>query len=601
MAHVLLIEPRPTAFHVYSAFRIPRLGLPLLGAILEKEGHTVDVYLQGKRNIPLGAFASADVVGVSTTTSTAHEAYKIARMAKFFGKPVMLGGSHASFMPEEGLRHADVVVHGEAEASTPLVVTALAQGSPLQGIQGVSHMDGEQMITAEPSPAPTNLDDLPFPDFSLLRGLRKRSSTPVQTSRGCPYRCNFCSVTAMFGHRYRFRSPENVLEELEYHRGKRVFFCDDNFTAHPGRSKKLLEGMLRNNIRLDAWSAQTRVDVVKDPELLQLMTRTGCHRVYIGFESVNEDTLKALNKRQDVADIENAITRLHHHGIAVHGMFIHGSDSDQPGDVAKTLQFAKDMAIDSIQFLALTPLPGTKTFRELESDGRLLTRDWRYFDGHHVVFDTRNIPSHQLQHQLMHAMSQFYSLRSALGKAVRLDGIGTVLRIMGHSLVTKAIKSQIDFTSALERGEFSRSRFSEQLVFSTSFTKNWAQAQLRSLKDKNHRLKITIATANELKSRASFFRLSGLMERREAKHLYKVMKEALKKGRPNLVVSFERNTVATPKALHYLGRKLNGLNRSVSLIGLTEHDRASMFNAIKTVPCFEFFDSEDAFVRTTPL
>jgi radical SAM superfamily enzyme YgiQ (UPF0313 family) len=202
------------------------------------------------------------------------------------------------------------------------------------------------------------MNKLPIPDLSLLDRFSALRTIPVMTSRGCPFNCTFCCVTEMFGRRYRFRSTESILKELGLYQGKSVFFCDDNFTADPKHSKELLKGIIDRGIRLKRWGAQVRVDAARDSELLDLMRRSGCAIVYIGFESINPETLKGYNKQQTVEDIREAISRFHEYGIRIHGMFVFGGDADTVDTIRQTAEFALEAQIDSVQFMTLTPFPG---------------------------------------------------------------------------------------------------------------------------------------------------------------------------------------------------------------------------------------------------
>jgi radical SAM superfamily enzyme YgiQ (UPF0313 family) len=222
---IAFVEPKAPFVNFYSwAIKfIPLMGPVYLGTILKNEGHDVAIHNENFKEIDFSKIKDADVLGISMMTSTAPRGYEIAeyyRAANPKGK-VIIGGSHATFLPEEAAQYADHVVIGEAES----VISDLIRNG------------GEKIIQGSPL---ENLDELPFPDFSLIEGYgKRRPMTPVMTSRGCPYDCEFCSVTPMFGRRYRFRSTENIIEELSQHKHKRLFFYDDNFTANRKRTVEL--------------------------------------------------------------------------------------------------------------------------------------------------------------------------------------------------------------------------------------------------------------------------------------------------------------------------------------------------------------------------
>lgn len=406
---VTLIEPRPAGYHVYSRIALPRLGLPLIGAMLKRRGIEVAVYCQDFAQIDYDDVLGSDLVGISTTTSTAPEAYKIAQQVRGAGIPVVMGGSHASFMVEETLDHADYCARGEGEYTMLELVDALEAGSGLDSIDGLSYKVGDEIRQNRPRELVRDLDQLPFPDLDLIRCREKVKLTPIATSRGCPYDCNFCSVVPMFGRGYRERSVGSVIEELELLRPAQVFFYDDNFAANRKRTGRLLEAMLSRGLVMP-WTAQARVEVARDRELLRLMKRSSCQMLYIGLESVNPATLEEFNKHQTVDEIAEGVRILHEYGIMVHGMFVFGSDQDDVPSLRTTLRFALRNRIDTVQFAVLTPLPGTRFYNDMERQGRLLTRDWQFYDGQHVVYHPKRMSPYELQKETFRALKRFYSL-----------------------------------------------------------------------------------------------------------------------------------------------------------------------------------------------
>lgn len=447
---VVLIEPKAPASHVYAFVKMPRLGLPLIGTQLKDSGCDVKLIYGNGGQIQVSDLAGADVVGISTTTSTCKEAYGIARYAREKGIPVIIGGVHATFMPEEALQYCDYVCRGEGDFTFIQLLTCLERGEAPLTVPGVSFKVGGK-IRHNPLGDWVNVEECPVPDLSLFQNLRKIRTFPVMTSRGCPYRCTFCSVTQMFGHRYRCRTDDQVLAELEQYKGKNVFFCDDHFTANPERTKKLLKKMIESGILPKWWGAQVRADAAKDEELLTLMRKAKCGTVYVGMESINPETLKAYNKHQSVADIEYCVKRFHEFGIHVHGMFVFGGDDDTVETIRKTVNFALQARIDTVQFLILVPLPGTPVFKKLEQEGRLLTRNWNLYDGHHVVFRPQKMSPLELQTETIAAFKKFYSIKN-LGKNLASSGLGSmVFRAAGYYLVRQWEKDNGWYQEFLKR------------------------------------------------------------------------------------------------------------------------------------------------------
>jgi radical SAM superfamily enzyme YgiQ (UPF0313 family) len=217
----------------------------------------------------------------------------------------------------------------------------------------------------------------------------------------------------MFGRKYRFRSAESVIAEIKDKRPARIFFYDDNMAADKKRLKRLLQMMIDEDLVIP-WSAQVRIDVARDRELLELMRRSGCGLVYLGLESVSQDTLDSYDKSQTVDDIVEGIRILHEYGIRSHGMFVLGADTDSVQTVRDTVDFAIKNRIDTVMLNILTPLPGTPQFEELNAAGRIFEKRWHLYDAHHVVFEPKLMTPYELQIEDIRGYMRFYSLHTWL-------------------------------------------------------------------------------------------------------------------------------------------------------------------------------------------
>ena len=411
---IRLIEPEPPGMHVYAKVLLPRLGLPIIAATLKEHGHDVLVYNAQMAPIDWDDVNSSDLVGLSSTTSTTTAAYDFADGLRARGVPVVMGGAHVTFMADEALGHADYVARGEGGEQLMLELIESLQGErELEDIDGLSfRRDGEAVHNA-PRERCSDLDVLPFPDLRLVVGSERLTTIPIMTSWGCPFACNFCSVTAMFGRKYRFRSAESVIAEIKDKRPGRIFFYDDNMAADKKRLKTLLQMMIDEDLVIP-WSAQVRTDVVRDKELLELMRASGCELVYLGLESVSQDTLDGYEKSQTVDDIVQGIRILHEHDIRSHGMFVLGADTDDVQTVRDTVDFAIKNHIDTVMLNILTPLPGTPQYQELEAQGRIFEKRWELYDAHHVVFEPKLMTPYELQMEDLRGYMRFYSLRTWL-------------------------------------------------------------------------------------------------------------------------------------------------------------------------------------------
>jgi len=458
--NISFIEIGSPGAHIFSKFPIPRLGSILLSTILRDKGYNVKVFIEDIAAPEESFIEKSEIVCISTITSTAIRAYEIADRLKRSGKIVIIGGAHPSFMPEEAIEHVDYVVRGEGDRTLAELIDYIEDGATsIRSIMGISYKDDSgKVVHNPPRPLLEDLDTLPEPDFSLIHGWKLTNIYPVSTSRGCPFNCRFCSVIPMFGRRYRFKSVEATLKELRYVSSvskATVFFVDDNFAANKKRTKAILKGMLDEKIRL-SWSAQVRVDVAKDPELLRLMSDSGCSTLYIGFESVNPRTLELYNKKQGLEEIINCIKAVKEHGIRIHGMFVLGADTDDVETIRRTAEFARRLKIDTIQFMMLTPLPGTPVFFEMKDSGRLLHTDWSKYDAHHVVFKPAMMKPEILHIETLRAMKRFYSWRYIIDHFLRFDFYYAAIGIYGKRAVKEALNKARSYIESLESSpEFS--------------------------------------------------------------------------------------------------------------------------------------------------
>jgi radical SAM superfamily enzyme YgiQ (UPF0313 family) len=429
---VLFIEPRSPQEHIFSLVAIPRLGSLLLGTILEQQGLEVKVVIEemSTPKYPSLDF-HPDLVCISSISSTAPRAYELADYYRGQGLPVVLGGAHPSFLPLEGLEHADYVVCGEGDEALPELVNALTQGGSLAAIPNLCYRDGDTIHQNPWRPFLGDLDSLPIPNYTLIHGWKprnRRGVVSIATSRGCPFNCSFCSVIMMFGRKHRVTSIDRVIEEIRQNgaQARHIFFCDDNFTADRQRTKELCERIIAEGLKLE-WSAQVRVEAAKDPELLELMAKSGCFVVFVGLESINPATLKAYNKSQTVQGIKDCVNNFHRFGIKVHGMFVFGSEEDHYQVIRDTVKVSRQLDLDSVQYLMLTPLPGTPFYKEMEAQNRIICRDWSQYDGHHTVFQPR-------QFTKMKAYGRFLLWKSTLKRSSYFQQLQEQLYARGQQL-----------------------------------------------------------------------------------------------------------------------------------------------------------------------
>lgn len=401
--HILYVVPGwpKGSFWDVIHFRFPPLAIPTLCA-LTPPGHRISFVDES-----IGALdpdLTPDLVAITAMTPLAPRAYEIADHYRARGIPVILGGIHVSNLPDEAAAHADAVVVGEADEIWPAILADAAAG---------------RLRPRYKQDAYTRMERLPPADRSHYPRGRYFFENIVQTTRGCPHKCEFCTVTAFLGGTYRTRPVENVLAELETltRAPGYVFFGDDNIAAKPDHFEELLTRLAGRRLR---WLCQAPIAVTKVPGLLGRMARAGCHGIFIGLESLNQDNLAAMGKRQSVAaTYKESIGRIHDHGIGVYGSFIFGYDHDTPDVFDQFLDFANGVSLDGAFLPVLTPFPGTRIHQRLAAEGRILTSDWRRYDMATVVYKPAKMSVEALQEGFWKVNKGFYSLGSTLRRLFR--------------------------------------------------------------------------------------------------------------------------------------------------------------------------------------
>ncbi|NLC12386.1 MAG: B12-binding domain-containing radical SAM protein [Firmicutes bacterium] len=552
MKKIVLIEPQIGQDHVYSLIKMPRLGLPLLGTQLKEAGYQVDLYTAKIDELPWHKIVKADLVGISLTTSTSLEGYRMADFLRSQQVTVVIGGIHPTFLPDEALQHADYVIKGEADFTFLELVRSLEKGESPHNIPGLSFRKQNNEVIHNPCPEEwVDINQTPMPDLSLFR-IGEPRVVPIMTSRGCPFNCTFCSVTAMFGHQYRFRHTEKVLKELAMYQGRSVFFVDDHFTANKKRCKELLQGIIDHKISLKRWSAQVRVEAAKDDELLQLMQKSGGSIAFVGLESINPATLEAYNKKQSLDDIKECVRRFHDYKIRVHGMFVLGSDEDTIQTIRDTVDFSLDTRIDSVQFLTLTPLPGTPFFHKLDEEGRLLTKDWELYDGHHVVFLPAKMSPEELQEETVKVFKRFYSLRHVLQNVGLTGSHSALYRGVGWWLSRRFAKQSRWYDQALA---FLKEGQKHGHVLSRKVQE--IKEGMLELKANNNPLKIYI---NDQKG-VIYLKIQGFLNRFNLHELNHTLRKMIPQHCFHLVVNTEELNFSSEKTARAFTRLLEKINR----------------------------------------
>ena len=405
---LLLINPAQfpdnPKLNLAGVIRLPQSSLAYLAALTPKDWKVKIL----DENLDRLSFEEADLVGITAYTCTAPRGYEISEQYRAKGIKTVIGGVHASILPEEAKQYADSVVIGEAESVWQDVLHDFERGEMNPFYRGER----------------TSLDNMIKPNRDLHS--KKYRLFSVETSRGCPNDCEFCSVSVFYGGTYRQRPVDEVLDELEALKTRWFFFSDDNILGHGRKAEeraiRLFRGMIDRGIRKQ-WGCYVGIDFASNMDVLKYAKKAGCLGVFIGFESINEETLHDMNKvrnlRIGVQNYKEVMKRIHDHGMGVLGSFVMGSDGDRKDVFERTIEFILDSNIDVTQFAILNPLPGTRLYNRLEQEGRLLRTnfpdDWQYYDLINVVFE----PKHMSPEELAEGVARMYEATTSVSTSLK--------------------------------------------------------------------------------------------------------------------------------------------------------------------------------------
>jgi len=356
------------------------------------------------------AMPRPDLVGITAFTSQANRAYEVATHFRNLGVPVVMGGIHATMCLEEVMERVDSVVTGEAERIWSQVLEDVRHGSLNRRYDG----------------GLAELSDVPLARHDLLA--TGYAFGAIQTTRGCPLNCSFCSVTAFNGAKYRQRPISDVVREFQSIREKRVLVVDDNLIGtrpeHIARAKDMFRAMARANLRKE-WVSQATINFADDEELLALASKAGCRGVFIGFESLSPEGLREIGKKFNLLkgrDFRASVRRIQKHNILVVGSFIIGLDIDEAGIGKRIAEVARQYGVDNLNVLFLTPLPGTRLWDQMKSEDRIaldtFPQDWKYYTLTFPVARYKHLPLDSIIEEMISCDRDFYSMPRILRRAL---------------------------------------------------------------------------------------------------------------------------------------------------------------------------------------
>ena len=462
MLKVTLINP-----FQYGRYAQPPMGLALLAAILEREGYPVTIIdanvLRLRPEAVAALVTEADIVGLTAMTPTIGTALSIARYLKQ-AKPnltIILGGNHATLLPEETLTNApevDVIVRGEGDRTIVELLQTIEHNQTLDSIRGISYRKDGRIVNNPPPSTNIDMESLPFLAYHLLPWPRYKPHPPhgraypfaaIITSRGCPYQCSYCSKP-IFGSKFRAQTPKRVVNEITYYQKrfgiKELAFYDDVFTLDRKRAYAIADEILNAGVKID-WTCETRVNLV-DKELLQHMKQAGCYAIAYGLESASPDILDTLTKDITLEQAEEAVRLSQEVGLQTIGYFMLGSPGESPETINQTIQLAKRLKLDFAQFSVTIPFPGTKLY-ELYLDGKkgdsIPWESFVYAGANSQVtpvFENDRLSRNELNGWVKKAYKEFYLRPAYLWQRIRrINSIGDLrVDIQGLSLLWGSIK-----------------------------------------------------------------------------------------------------------------------------------------------------------------
>jgi radical SAM superfamily enzyme YgiQ (UPF0313 family) len=423
---ILLISPeRERKKEEAFLFRLSFLNLPYVAA-LSPPGEEVKIVDEAFEKIDFGE--KVDLVGITAQTPVAPRAYQIADEFRKRGIPVVMGGVHASMLPQEALQHVDAVVVGEAEEVWPNLIEDLRRGQMRRTYVGNEFI---------------NPSDLPLPRRELLNEKFYFPLKLLETTRGCPHHCDFCGVSKFFGFRYRNRPTTEIERELltlfqkgpvmspglkkilsllskdlPYFLKRRLLYIIDSNIAGDKRFCLELLSLLKGFDLL--WYGHAPVSIAFDQKLLEGFAQSGCIAINIGFESFSTQNLNTMGKGfNQPSRYAEAVQRIHDQGIGIMGTFIVGLDDDDPGVFQRIINFCIDSKLDWALTFIMAPYPGTDSFFRLEKEGRIFCRDWEKYDSLHVVYRPLRMSVEELEKGMRRIWKEVFSASSIYKRIIK--------------------------------------------------------------------------------------------------------------------------------------------------------------------------------------
>lgn len=406
------------------------IGLVTLAALTAPD---VEITIKNESVDEIDLEADVDLVGITGYTSQITRGYYLANEFRKRGVTVIMGGIHVSLNPDEAEHHADTIVIGEAEGLWEKVIDDFRNRRFKKRYKLSRYPD----MTTPLIPRYDLVDRSKYISPPSV----KSNLIPIQTARGCPFNCDFCSVVQFLGRKFRMKPIPDVLKEIEACGSDYLFFSDDNVIGNLARAKEFFQAITPLNVK---WMGQFPSTIGRHPELIDLAARSGCFLLFVGFETIVPQSLqevgKSFNQRQNYAEV---VRRIIDAGITPFGSFAFGFDHDDPDVFDRTLEFFETTGMPLASFFVLTPLPGTVLYDRLSQENRIIDRNWHNYDLSRVVFRPARMSSEELQEKYWEAFGAFYS-RQNIVKRIRAATTDITIQKMYAMLSRNMIAHRIN-------------------------------------------------------------------------------------------------------------------------------------------------------------
>lgn len=403
---ILFITPYDNNYRYKSAFTkslsyMP-LTMPYLAALTPEEyGAEFRAIDEGVQKVDYEKLGFYDIVAITAVTSSVKRGYELAEYFKGKGSYTVMGGHHVTLLPDEAAEHADTVMTGPADRIWREFISDFAKGTPKPRYDGEHRDIGAAKV---------------IPKRELMQKSRYIFAPTVIANFGCTNRCEFCVINSFWGGRYCTRQIDDVIGEIKSLKSKYILFLDPSPTSNPIYAKAFFEALIPLGIK---WAGLCTTDILADGELFDLMIKSGCIGILMGFETFSVDSLRESRKKNKVEEYKAVVEKFHRHGVSVLGTFMIGFDGDTKESIMRMPDYIEEIGVDIPRFAILTPYPNTPTYERFNAEGRIISTNWNDYDSIHATFSPRNFTARELEEMLVSVSNECYTLRRILKRAVK--------------------------------------------------------------------------------------------------------------------------------------------------------------------------------------